>query len=58
MIKWNTQALKITTNMKVKIDFTLPELSATKIMMWNCHVDESTKDRYETILGRYIFTAL
>ena len=41
------------TNLGVKIDFTLPELSATKIMTWNCHVDDSAKDRYEIILSRH-----
>ena len=32
MMQWHTQAGKITTNLKVKIDFTLPEISATKIV--------------------------
>ena len=26
--------------------------------MWNFHVDESAKDRYALILGRYLLTAL
>ena len=30
VIKWHTQAGNITTNLKVKIDFILPELSMTK----------------------------
>ena len=38
LIKWNTQAGKITTNLKVKIYFTLPELSVEKprhrIVIW------------------------
>ena len=38
-MKLDRQAVKIITNLKVKIDFTLPELRATKIVTWNCHVD-------------------
>ena len=56
-MQWNTQAGSITTNVKVKTAFTLPDLSATKTVMWNCHVDDSTKARYDMILGRYILTA-
>ena len=43
VMQWNTQAGKITTNIKVKIGFNLPELSATKIVTWNLHVDDSSK---------------
>ena len=25
-------------------------------MTWKCHVDESTKSRYDMILGRYLLT--
>ena len=28
------------------------------MMKWNYHVDESAKDRYDIILGRYLLTAL
>ena len=44
----------ITTNLNIKIYFTLIELSATKTMTWNCHVDEYAKGRYDIILERYI----
>ena len=57
-MQWYTEAGKITTYPKVKIDFALPELSATKIVTWNCHMDESAKDRYDIILSRYLLTAL
>ena len=53
---WNTQSRNITTNNKVKIDSTLPALSATNVKTWNCHVDDSTKDRYDMILGQYLLT--
>ena len=26
--------------------------------MWNCHVDESVKGRYDMIVGRYLLTEL
>ena len=47
VMQWHTQAGKITTNLKVKIDFTLTELSATKIVTWDFHMDESAKDIYD-----------
>ena len=31
VVQWHTQAGKINTNLKVKIYFTLPELSVTKL---------------------------
>ena len=52
------QAGIITTNIRVKIHFTLPEHSAMKTVTWNCHVNDSAKDTCDMILGRYILTAL
>ena len=51
VMQWHTQEGNIITNLNVKIDYTLPEVSATKIVTWNCHVDESTKIRHDMILG-------
>ena len=48
----------ITTNLKVNIYFTLPELSVTKFATWNCHVDDSAKGVYYVILGRDLLTYL
>ena len=48
----------LTTNHIVKIGFTFLEFSTIKIVMWNCHVDDSTKIRYNLILGRYLLTSL
>ena len=48
----------ITTNLKVKIDLTLPALSATSVGVWNFHVDDSAKGGYDMILGRYVLTKL
>ena len=51
LMQWNTQARNITTNLKVKVDFTLSALSATNVVMWKSHMDTSAKGRYDMILG-------
>ena len=56
VIQWQTQVGSNNTDLKVKIDFTLPKLSAMEIVTWNCHVDDSDKVRYNMILGRYLLT--
>ena len=58
VMKWQTQAINITTNLMVKIDLNLPELSVTKIVTWNCHLGDSTKGKYDIVLGKYITTVL
>ena len=45
-MQWHTQVGNIITNMRVKIDFNLPEFIATKIIMWECHIYESAKGVY------------
>ena len=50
-VQFQTQAGNITTNPKVKLDLTLPALSATNVVAWKCHVDDSAKVRYDMILG-------
>ena len=53
----HTKAGSINTNLEVNIYFTLPELSATKIVTYIYHVDDSAKGRYDIILGRDLLTA-
>ena len=48
----------ITSHINYKIDFALTKLSATKIVTWNCHVDDYAKGRYDMILGRDLLTGL
>ena len=45
VMQWHTQAVNITTNLKVEVDFTLPSLNANNAVAWKCHVDESNKGR-------------
>ena len=52
VIQWRTQVGHITTNLRVKVYFTLPALSATNVVTWKCHVDDSAKDRHFMIFGR------
>ena len=53
----HTLAGNITTNMKVKMDSTLPKFRATKLWRGS-FVDDSAKGRFNMILGRYLSTAL
>ena len=55
-MQWHTQAGNITTNIKVEMDFNLTELSATNIVPWKFHKDDSGKVRYYIILGRDLLT--
>ena len=50
-MQWHIQAGNINTNLKVKVDFTLPTLSAKNVVTWNCNVDDSAKSTYNMILG-------
>ena len=52
VMQCHTQAVNITTNLKVKVDFTLPAHSATNDVTCKFHVDGSDKGRYDMILGR------
>ena len=58
MIKWHTRAGNLTTNLKGKIFFALPKFSATNILMWGFHVDDSIKGRLNFILGKNVLIAL
>ena len=39
LMQWHMQSGNITTNIKVKVDFTLPERSAANVVTWEYHVD-------------------
>ena len=57
-MQWHTQSGSITTNIKVEVNVTWPELSATNDVTCKCHVNKSAKGRYNMIVGRYLWTEL
>ena len=57
-MQWHTQAGIISTDLKVRIDFNLPEYSVKKIMKWECHMDDFSNGRFDMILDRYLLTEL
>ena len=38
----------------LNVDITLPGLTATNVVTWKCHMNDSAKGRYDLILGRYL----
>ena len=50
VMQWHPQAGNRTTDIKVKVDPTLPPLSAKPFVTWKFHVDDSNKGRYDMIL--------
>ena len=58
VVQWHTQAGNITTNIKAKVDFTVPPLSVTNFVTWKYHVDESIKGGYDMILRQHLLTEL
>ena len=58
VMQWHTNAGNITNILKVKLDFTLLEFSATENCLWNGPVNDSVKNKYDVILGRYLLTEL
>ena len=57
-MQWHTQAGNITAYIKLAVGFILPGLSPEHVVTWNCHVDESTKGRYNMIIRRDLLTEL
>ena len=57
-MQWQTQTVNVTTNLNVKIDFILHEFSATKIVMWDYYLDDSSEVGYNMILDRDLLTSL
>ena len=58
VMQWHTQEGSITTNLKVKIDFTLPESIVIEIMTWGFNAGDSAKGLYDMLLVIDLFTAL
>ena len=58
VMQWQTQDGNITTNFKVKVDFTLTTLIPNNVVIWKYHLDDSARGRYDIILGRDLLTEL
>ena len=56
VVQCHTQSGNITTNLKVKLDFTFPILSATNMVTCKFHVDELSKGSYGITLVRVILS--
>ena len=54
---WTTPAGEMTTQSKVKVQFTLPELQENKLIEWNVHVVDNM-GAYDMIIGRDIMSFL
>ena len=52
VMQWHMQAVNVTTNITVKIDFTLPAISTTNVVTRKCQMGDPPKGRYNMILGR------
>ena len=57
-MKCHTQAGNINTNLKVEVNFKIPELRATNVTTENFHVDDSAKFIYDMILEKYLLIEL
>ena len=56
VMQWHAQDRNFTTNLKVEVDFTLPALSATNVVMWKFDVDEYVKGKNDMILEQDLLT--
>ena len=58
VMQWHMQAQNFTTDIKIKVDITLPALSAMNSVMCKFHMNDSARGRYDMILGQDILTEL
>jgi hypothetical protein len=52
--KWKTLGETFTTNYESLLDFKFPELSTSKVVTWQAHVDDKTSSKkaaYDMIMG-------
>ena len=56
-LKWKTAAGELSTNYKVAIEFSLPELHESRMVQWTVHVAK-TCGNYDLILGRDLMQEL
>jgi hypothetical protein len=57
--KWKTLGGTLTTNYESLLDFKFPELSTSKVVTWQAHVDDKTSSKeaaYDMIMGMDLMT--
>ena len=52
VMQWYAHTGNITTNLRVKIYFTLTTLSAKTVVTWKCHMYDSANGGYDMILAQ------
>ena len=58
-VRWSKKGGGFNTNYTIKVEVVLHELSVTKSVMWNFHVNNSQENHgYNMVLGRNIFSEL
>jgi hypothetical protein len=58
--KWKTLGGTFTTNYESLLDFKFPELSTSKVVTWQAHVDDKTSSKeaaYDMIMGMALMTS-
>jgi hypothetical protein len=59
--KWKTLGGTFTTNYKSLLDFKFPEISTSKVVTWQAHVDDKTSSKeaaYDMIMGMDLMTSI
>jgi hypothetical protein len=59
--KWKTRGGTFTTNFESLLDFKFPELSTSKVMMREAHIDDKTSSKeaaYDMIMGMDLMTSI
>jgi hypothetical protein len=59
--KWKTVGGTFTTNYESLLDFKFPELSTSKVVTWQAHVDDKTSSKeavYDMIMGMDLMTSI
>jgi hypothetical protein len=59
--KWKALGETFTTNYKSLLDFKFPELSTSKVVTWQSHVDDKTSSKeeaYDMIMGMDLMTSI
>jgi hypothetical protein len=58
---WTTRGGTFTTNYESFLDFKFPEISTSKVVTWQAHVDDKTSSKeaaYDMIMGMDLMTAI